>query len=206
MAVSSRPLSEEDQAFVERVFHTYQRLIYATARRVCDNPELWDDIVQESVLRLCRYVKRLRALPERELAAYLAALVRYAAIDLLQEEKLRQERTADWEEVKQSMTDMGPSSEEFLELMERKVKLLEVWPDMTAEERRVLVDWYIGGVSDQEQAERLNCKPDAVRMKRSRARRKALRLMLEKEGGDAHGTDNQTGADHQTGRQALGAV
>lgn len=205
MAISSKPLSKDDQAFMEELFITYQRLIYAAAKRTCGNPNLWDDIVQESVLRLCRYVKRLRPLAEQELAAYISVTVRHTAIDLFREEAVRQEHTVDWREAERIMIDRGPTPEEFLELMERKISLREIWPDLAAEEQWVLHAWY-WGLSDREQAEQLGCQADAVRVKRSRARHKALRLMLEAEGGDPSGAPKRKGVDRPKGDPALGAV
>ena len=205
MAISFKPLSTDDQAFMERLFMTYQRLIYAVARRTCVNPNLWDDIVQESVLRLCRFAHRLRPLPERELAAYISVTARHTTIEFIREEAVRQEHTVDWEDAEQIMLDRGPTPEEFLELMERKVRLREVWSDMTAEEQWVLYAWYLG-LPDKEQAERLGCQADTVRVKRSRARRKALRLMLEAEGGDTSGGSGRKETDRAKGDPTLGAV
>ena len=101
METPSKSSPIDDQAFMEQLFATYQRLIYAVAKRTCDDPNLWGDIVQESVLRLCRYVEQLRPLTERALAMYISVTVRYTAADLVRE------AVAQREDAERSMLDRG---------------------------------------------------------------------------------------------------
>ena len=54
---------------------------------------------------------------------------------------------------------------------------------MSAEDRALLEGKYILGDSDEMLARTLHCKPSSIRMKLTRARRRALKL-LEQEGAD----------------------
>ena len=58
-----------------------------------------------------------------------------------------------------------------------------MWVRLTEEEQLLLEGKYILGYEDGELAGMLGCKKDSVRMKLTRARRRALRLMLEEGGG-----------------------
>lgn len=176
MAVSSRPLTEDEQAFMAWMFQSYQRLMYATAARCCSNTSLCDDIVQESLLRLCKCADRLRHLTEATLAGYIQTTVRNKAADLLRQEYARQQSIIRWEEMAE-VEDSAPSPEEYLERLERRARIFSIWPELTDEEQSVLVGRYISGDTDEALAARLNCKPASLRIKLTRARRRAFQLL-----------------------------
>ena len=52
-----------------------------------------------------------------------------------------------------------------------------------SEEERILLDGrYLLGLSDEEVAEMVRCKPSSVRMKLTRVRRKVFAMMKQREG------------------------
>lgn len=68
--------------------------------------------------------------------------------------------------------------------MEHKERLYEVWGQLPEEDLILLEGKYILRCTDSELAEQLHCKPDSVRMKLTRVRRKVFRMM-NSNGGDS---------------------
>ena len=64
---------------------------------------------------------------------------------------------------------------------EKKKEFIKVWDTLPEDTRELLAGKYILRMSDAELAEEFCCSPDSIRMKLTRARRRALEMM--KEGG-----------------------
>ena len=67
-------------------------------------------------------------------------------------------------------------------LVEDKERLYRIWDQLTQEEQLLLSGKYILEYSDAELAGQLGCGPASVRMKLTRVRRKARKLMDMYEG------------------------
>ena len=76
----------------------------------------------------------------------------------------------------------APSIEEILLLKEEIHTLLSVMDQLKEEERTLLYGRYLLGLSDEEVAETIQCKPSSVRMKLTRVRRKVMDMMKQAEG------------------------
>ena len=82
-----------DAAAVEAFYRRYFDWMYAHAIRITGRDESFClDVVQESVLRVIRSVRRVRC--REELAAWLRLVVQTTAYDLLRSESRRQRREA----------------------------------------------------------------------------------------------------------------
>ena len=79
------------------------------------------------------------------------------------------------------VTDNAPLPEEVVIMDEKKRDFLKVWDTLPDDTRELLAGKYILRMSDAELAEEFGCSPDSIRMKLTRARRKALEMI--KEGG-----------------------
>ena len=75
-----------------------------------------------------------------------------------------------------------PSLDERIMLAEQKECLMQIWSSLPEEDRLLLEGKYILGYTDAELADMLGCKKSSVRMKLTRARRRAFQLMTEEEG------------------------
>ena len=119
----------------------------------------------------------LRALKRPALASYVAVTVRHAAIDLLKRQGREKERIVGLEELSEEAVecplDEGPILREQVE------RLQKVWALLDQETRLLLEGKYILDYDNGELGRLLGCRPDSVRMKLTRARRKVLRLMGE---------------------------
>lgn len=83
----------EDKEFMCWLFERYGRFIWYTVKKFCRRTDLWEDIVQESLLRLLSCIPRLRNLSEQKLTGYIAVTTRNTTYALLwKEEKNREKR------------------------------------------------------------------------------------------------------------------
>ena len=88
------------------------------------------------------------------------------------------------EEQADEIASAEPSMDELMIVMEHKERLYEVWGQLPEEDLILLEGKYILRCTDSELAEQLHCKPDSVRMKLTRVRRKVFRMM-NSNGGDS---------------------
>ena len=61
----------DNQEYMDWLFHTFHPLMWHTAKKYCRKETLWEEIIQESLVRLLACVPRLRSLPEEKLAGYI---------------------------------------------------------------------------------------------------------------------------------------
>ena len=76
------------------------------------------------------------------------------------------------------------SMDEALILQEELAPLRAIWPQLSREDQLLLEGKYLLGYSSAQLAQQLGYEPANVRMKLTRARRRALKLM--KKGGNGH--------------------
>ena len=66
----------DNQEYMDWLFHTFHPLMWHTAKKYCRKETLWEEIIQESLVRLLACVPRLRSLPEEKLAGYILVTTR----------------------------------------------------------------------------------------------------------------------------------
>lgn len=138
------------------------------------------ELVQHTLLWLAERQKDWAGLEEAPLAAYLAAALRRQWEALGRQSRAQQS----WQvQPTEQLAHPGPSVEEQAILSQQKQSLAKIWPRLAQEDRLALEAKYILQLNDKEIARQLGIKPASVRMRLTRARRRALREM-EKEGWD----------------------
>ncbi len=167
----------DDREFMEQLYCEYERLMFATARKYLSAPEDVEDVVHTSLLRLMKKIPDLRNFERCILTAYIVSTVRNTSINFLRDQARRQDHTA-------ALDDSIPSGalpmDELMELAERREQLSQVWGQLSEEDRMLLEGKYIAGCTDAELADSLRCKPDSIRMKLTRAKRRVLALLTRK--------------------------
>lgn len=180
-AIAAEP---SDREFMMQLYLDYERLMYATAQKYVSDPEAVQDVVQESLLRLIPKVPFLREQEECIYVNYIAATVRNTAINTLRKLGVRSSLFCSLEDQAEHVSpEPGPSPEESLLRAEQREELARLWDRLREEDRLLLEGKYILGCRDAELADTLGCKESSIRMKLTRARRRALRLITE-EGGE----------------------
>lgn len=175
----------EGMAFVRELYSRYSRLMFAEALRRVSNRQDCEDIVQDAVESLCEKADTLRVLPPAALPAYVVYTVKNKSISFLRHQAVVSRHTADLgDEGLEDFESSAPSPEEWLELRERADGLGRIWPLLPEEDRELLYRKYILGQDNEELAEVFRCRRDSVRMRLSRARRRAVSLMKGGQGRD----------------------
>ncbi|MCC8357233.1 MAG: sigma-70 family RNA polymerase sigma factor [Oscillospiraceae bacterium] len=171
-----------EPAFLELVYLQYKRLMFSVAGRYTGSLDDQADIVGEALVKMAEQEARLRAVDERALTTYIAAMVRNTAINFLRHRGvIRQHEQVSWEEMQGAEPSPAPSPEETILQAERRDLVRQVWLRLSPSDRLLLEGKYILDLTDRELAATLGCGTTSIRMKLTRARRRALREM-QKEG------------------------
>lgn len=173
-----------DRKFVEELYQTHKNLMFSLAWRYADIAADTEDIVQSAAEKLLRQVPRLRAMEEKAVTAYVAYTVRSVGVDLRRSRSRYEARFVSLDREENEPWDTDPQAlplEEQVITKDLTARLVAIWPQLPEEDQLLLEGRYIWELSDRELALRFNCKPGSIRMKLTRARRKALQLLAGKE-------------------------
>ena len=168
----------DDKQFVEDLYLKNQRLLYSTAQKYCFYPEHLDDIIQESFLRMIPKISTIRHLEPPAQISYLLTTIRNTAINYMS-------REAFWQQIISLDNDLASeniaSDSSIDDHVSSTDMLSEIWKDLPFQDQVLLESKYILGYTNEELARQFKCKPDSMRMRLSRARKRALRLLQKKE-------------------------
>lgn len=169
-----------DKRFIEDLYRDFNRIMFKMAGRYVSSLPDQEDIVHNAIVKLIGRVDVLRKFSRCVLSKYIVYTVRSVAIDFL---RMRGRLEAHTVSLDGEMIVEGTSEPLDVYLMSRAkvARLKEIWPKLSEEEQLLLEGKYIWDRSDKELAEDFRCKPDSIRMKLTRARRRALDLMTERE-------------------------
>lgn len=172
-----------DKRFLIELYQQYDRLMFSTAKKYVSALPACEDIVQDSLVRLIPHVELLRGLEPDMTAGYLVATVKNTAVNYLRRQGLEAKLCVSLEDDALSELDSGtPPLDELMQLAERRDCLCAVWETLSAEDCALLRGKYILGYSGEELAGQLGCSADSVRMRLTRARRRAYKLIMEQKG------------------------
>lgn len=178
---------EDDRAglaFMTDLYHRYSRLMYATARRCVSSGQDCEDIVQDAVESLCKKLHTLMDLPAPALPVYITHTVKNQARNFIRHQAVVQKHIVEWNGgCLDSREAPLPPPEALAALREDAARLYAVWPRLPEQDRELLYRKYVLDQSNEELAEFFRCRKDSIRMRLTRAKRKAISLM---EGDDGH--------------------
>ena len=78
----------DDQAFMIQFYERYKNLMFYTAKKICREQDAWEDIIQESILRLIPRLDHLRTMEEKAQTSYVVVTVRNTAYTPVQTREL----------------------------------------------------------------------------------------------------------------------
>ncbi len=167
--------TQEERSFMESVLDEYGPLMLSTAKRFVDNDDLAEDVVQESFVRLIRHVHKIMSLPRCNLAGYVVNTVKNTARNQLRADGVRQKHTDERAaEEAADLYEAERSAEWVLVQGEARENFYAIWETLPEADRAILEKKYILGETNEEIAQELGCRTDSVRMKLTRARRRAM--------------------------------
>ena len=166
-----------DREFFTELFEDYERLMFSIAGKYTDSGFDREDIVQESLVRLMNNADTVKGLHPKALASYIAVTVKHTAINHLR--KSGHTVTPLTDTMADELPDGGDDMDTRIIRRDDLGKLSAVWPRLNESERYVLEGKYLCGYTDAELAAELGCREASIRMKLTRARRHALKLLTE---------------------------
>lgn len=173
--------NDTEQEFILWLYQEFNRLMFYTAQKYVADQKQQEDIIQESLRKLIEKAPQLRRFQRPVLASYIVTTVRNTSIDYLKMWQAEKERLVNLDDLITQEAESSKSIDEGLILQEEIEQLKKVWPKLDAETRMVLEGKYILGYDNEKLSQMLGCRPSSVRMRLTRARRKALDL-IRKEG------------------------
>lgn len=169
----------DDRAFMQEVYQQNERLMYAIALKYASNTQDCEDIVHDTVERLCKNIIKIKALPNSALRAYVVYAVRNTAINFRKHQATINRHIQQLSDDDLSNEYDQPESiiERIEDLKEKRTSLTKVWMQLTDAEQELLYRKYVLEQTTEELAGIFQCSRDSIRMRLSRVRRKSLRLM-----------------------------
>lgn len=180
-SVQGIPMDQASRAFMESIYCTYDRLLRSVARRCCADPILREDIVQESILRLLPKAPLLRELEEKALGCYLAVTIRNTAASFLREQARHQALLVPWDGRAEEVPDHTATPEGQLLSREERDCLKALWRQLPQADRTILAGRYLRGRTSPQLAQELGCTPNCIRMRLTRARRRAAECLTHQD-------------------------
>lgn len=176
--INASSIAQDDKDFMLRLYQEFKPLMFATARKYVSNISDCEDIVQDCIVKLIEKIDTLREKDRCSLCSYIVFTVRNTAINFLKRQGIINAHFSSLDLQYDELESKEPSLDELMALAERRAKLSDVWDQLPEEDRTLLEGKYILGYADKELAAQLNCNPSSIRMKLTRARRKALKLLI----------------------------
>lgn len=178
----------DDRAFMQEVYQQNERLMYAIALKYASNTQDCEDIVHDTVERLCKNIIKIKGLSNSALRAYVVYAVRNTAINFRKHQSTINRHIQQLSGDDSSSEYDQPESiiERIEDLQEKRTRLTKVWTQLTDAEQELLYRKYVLDQTTEELAGIFQCSRDSIRMRLSRARRKSLRLMK------GEGTNDET--------------
>ena len=169
----------DDRAFMQEVYQQNERLMYAIALKYASNTQDCEDIVHDTVEKLCKNIAKIKELPNSALRAYVVYAVRNTAINFRKHQSTINRHIQQLSDDDLSNEYDQPESiiERIEDLKEKRTSLTKVWMQLTDAEQELLYRKYVLDQTTKELAGIFQCSRDSIRMRLSRARRKSLRLM-----------------------------
>lgn len=180
MADRELKLVRAERAYFQEFYENHRKLLHYAASKYTSDPELLQDLMQDTLERLMRNTDTLRRMNPAKTASYLCTTVKSVYIDHCR---------------KRSGTEQ-PLETPVLETLGARTDPMDYgakWDTQILRSRMNQRDWfvlearYIAGADDQEIADTLGVGADTVRPMLTRARRRAKAVLADnKERGNQH--------------------
>ena len=161
----------DDRAFMQEVYQQNERLMYAIALKYASNTQDCEDIVHDTVEKLCKNIAKIKELPNSALRAYVVYAVRNTAINFRKHQSTINRHIQQLSGDDSSSEYDQPESiiERIEDLQEKRTSLTKVWMQLTDAEQELLYRKYVLDQTTKELAGIFQCSRDSIRMRLSRA-------------------------------------
>lgn len=181
MLLYTEPLTETDREYVEHLWSEYRSLMYSAASRYTCDKNLQQDIIQGSIEVIIKNISTIRTLECCILARYLVLIVRSTSINYLKRAGIEYNLFTDDETGAISdIPDDTESIEDQLLHWENRENINAILSRLSESDRMLLEGKYLLQQPDAELADILGVSTASIRMKLTRARRRAEKLFRSK--------------------------
>ena len=181
MEILSKDINEENIEYIELLYNEYKWLMYSSIQKYVNNPEVIEDLLHDSIIKLIPKAPMLRNMEKPAMITYVVYTVRNTTFNYLKHAKLEinnltLEMDALSESLRANETD-DRSLETQIIIDQQAEEFRRVLIQLPAKEQEILIRKYYLDESNCEIAKQLNCKSNSVRMMLTRARRDLLQLL-----------------------------
>lgn len=166
-----------DEVAFGRLYDRYARDVYALAAHVVPSADA-EEIVQDVFVRVWNKAAQFDA-DRGSFVAWLMTIARHRVIDELRRQRNPRRSLQEIEEVLMNSEDPAADVEEQAWTRERRLLVLEALRDLPAEQRRVVVLAYFGGLSRASIAEELGWPLGTVKKRIQLGLQKLRRALSE---------------------------
>lgn len=174
---------ENDRAYMEWVFQTYQRLMYYYIMELLHDPWKAEDVMQECVVKLIHKLDVIRDLSESKRRNYIITTAKNTSYSYLRSASLKKNTSYDEWMKDCAGTDIEDNPEELILQKDEIGRLHLIWDQLDERSKFVLSGRYILEQSFDELAKELGVSSASVRMMVTRAKRAAIALLEKADSG-----------------------
>lgn len=173
----------DDKQFITDLYLTYKPAMVATAKVYVSCPHDIEDILQGTILKLIPKTDLLKTMNTFSIGAYISYTIKSVAISHLRHQNVvdRHIVAADKCTQIENIPDPNILPEVWMINKEWFTSFYKQFQMLSEEDQLLLRGKYILELTDDELAHLLHCKASSIRMKLTRARRRA-QLIFERRG------------------------
>ena len=160
---------------LNEIYTRYRQFMLSITRIYIDDAHLCEDMVHNAFTSVILNKEKICEFPEPVVKAYIVLATRHACIDYLRKE--RRQNLVDLPD--DILIELLSRSQERLSDSQAPFKMVEFYSvikKLPVEDQTVLIGHHVIGLDTRELAKLVGCKPDALRVKLYRARKRALEL------------------------------
>ena len=161
---------DADREYMANLFLKYRDDMYKAVKRMCNNPNDWEDIISDSLEGVFRNLKKFRTLNEAQEWAYILKAMRNTSYNYWMKRKREQEKgVCSPEEILATIPD-GVDVEKKVVLMDELCRVLCITYELSEKQQEALRLKAEKGMKDEEIAQIVQISPNSVRKYVGRAR------------------------------------
>lgn len=180
--IPSNSEGNEDINFLTELYEKYYPIMKRKSYEILQNDTIVDDMIQEAFVKLLDKVPTLRTLEPPKLVSYLVHTIHNISINYAIKRKRHWNKTllGLTEERIEQIADQAPSIEEMYSLKEEYEQIGEILHELSYRDQMLLYNKYILELNDKEIALLMDIQAANIRSYLTRARRRAMKLLLER--------------------------
>lgn len=175
--------NEDSRQFFTDLYLLYRPLMIREGLKYIDDLSVVEDLIHDAFIKFIEKEELLRSFSCCTLRTYIVYTIRNTSISFLRKKAVESRRLVNIDDQQETecTSDDALLPEKVIIMDEKKKEFIRVWDTLPEDTRELLAGKYILRMSDAELAEEFCCSPDSIRMKLTRARRRALEMMKKGE-------------------------